>query len=58
MMKRQVVWTGSRKRSQVRLLRDMNFCWDPGIFTCGIELYKVTEIQFVSDRNKGKGGKG
>ena len=40
--KTQVVWTGSRKKSQVRFLRDMNFCWDPGIFT-------VLGIKFSTD---------
>ena len=30
--KAQIVWTGSRKHSKVRFLRDMNFCWNPGIF--------------------------
>ena len=38
----QVVWIGSRKKSQVRFLRDMNFCWDPGIFT-------VLGIKFSTD---------
>ena len=26
------VWIGSRRRCQIRFIRDMNFCWDPGIF--------------------------
>ena len=30
--KTQAVWIGSSKGSGVRFLRDMNFCWDPGIF--------------------------
>ena len=30
--KTQVVWIGCKKNSKVRFLRDMNFCWDPGIF--------------------------
>ena len=30
--KTQVLWIGSRKKCGVRFLRDMNFCWDPGIF--------------------------
>ena len=33
---------GSRKMLQVRFLRDMNFCWDPGIFT-------VLGIKFSTD---------
>lgn len=30
--KTQVVWIGNRKHSDARYMRDMNFCWDPGIF--------------------------
>ena len=30
--KPSVVWIGSRRKCQVTFLRDMNFCWDPGIF--------------------------
>ena len=30
--KTQIVWIGSRKHSKVRILRDMNVCWNPGIF--------------------------
>ena len=26
-----IVWIGSTKHSQIRCMRDMNFCWDPGI---------------------------
>ena len=40
--KTQVVWIGSKKNSNVRFLRDKNFCWDPGIF-------QVLEIKFCSD---------
>ena len=28
-----VTWIGSMKNSNIRFLRDKNFCWDPGIFT-------------------------
>ena len=27
------MWIGSKKKSKVHFLRDVNFCWDPGIFT-------------------------
>lgn len=30
--KTQVIWIGSRKNCQIRYMRDMNFCWDPGTF--------------------------
>ena len=30
--KTQVIWIGSMRNSQIRYLRDMNFCWDPGTF--------------------------
>ena len=33
---------GSKKNSKVRFLRDMNFCWDPGIF-------QVLGIKFSTD---------
>ena len=40
--KTQVIWIGSRKNSQVRFLRDMNFIWDPGVF-------KVLGFKFSTD---------
>ena len=36
------VWIGSRKNCGLRFSRDMNFCWDPGIF-------KVLGIKFCTD---------
>jgi hypothetical protein len=30
--KTQAIWMGNMKNSPIRYLRDMNFCWDPGIF--------------------------
>ena len=40
--KTQDVWIGSKKNSKVRFLRDMNFCWNPGIF-------QVLGIKFSTD---------
>ena len=37
-----IVWIGSKKHSQVRFMRDMNFCWDPGIF-------KILGVTFSTD---------
>lgn len=40
----QIVWIGSKKKSKVPFLRDMNFCWGLGIFlVLGIELSTDTE---------------
>jgi hypothetical protein len=43
--KTQIVWIGSRKNCKVRFMRDMNFCWDPGIF-------KVLGIKFSTDTER------
>ena len=40
--KTNVVWTGSRIKCQVRFLRDVNFCWDPGIL-------RVLGVKFSTD---------
>ena len=48
--KTQVVWIGSKKNSKVQYLRDMNFCWDPGIFqVLGIKFSTdTTQISLIS----------
>ena len=51
--KAQIVWTGSRKHSKVRFLRDMNFCWNPGIFTVLGDNFS-TDIQQISTINYDK----
>ena len=38
--KTKITWKGSMKNSQVRFLRDMNFCWDPG--TCKVSVIKFS----------------
>ena len=40
--KTNAVWIGSGRKYQIRFMRDMNFCWDPGIF-------KVLGIKFCID---------
>ena len=40
--KTNVIWIGSMKQSQIRYLRDENFCWNPGIF-------RILGIQFCMD---------
>ena len=48
--KTQDVWIGSKKNSKVRFLRDMNFCWNPGIFqVLGIKFSTdTTQISLIS----------
>ena len=43
--KTKAVWIGSRKICRLRFSRDMNFCWDPGIF-------KVLGIKFCTDTDR------
>ena len=50
--KTQVVWIGSKKHSDVRYMRDMNFCWDPGIFKVlgvnfSLETDQICSINFT-----------
>ena len=40
--KTQIVWIGSSKKSEIRYLKDRNFCWDPGIF-------KVLGVKFSTN---------
>ena len=42
------VWIGSRKNGGLRLSRDMNFCWDPGIFTV-LGITFCTDIDRISE---------
>ena len=52
--KTNVVWIGSRRKCQVRFLRDMNFCWDPGIvIVLGVKLSTDTK-QIVAINYKSK----
>ena len=49
--KTNVIWIGSMRNSDVRFLRDENFCWNPGIFRClGIkfctDLHRICEVNF------------
>ena len=43
--KTQVVWIGSKINCRVRFLRDMNFCWVPGMF-------KVLGIKCCTDTDR------
>ena len=43
--KTKAVWIGSRKNFRLRFSRDINFCWDPGIF-------KVLGIKFCTDTGR------
>jgi hypothetical protein len=48
--KTSVVWIGSMKNSNVRFMRDRNFCWDPGIFRyLGVKL--TTDLKRIVDIN-------
>ena len=49
--KTQVIWIGSEKNSDVRFLRDKNFCWDPGIFkylgiTFSTNINEITNLNY------------
>ena len=48
--KTNVVWIGSMKNSEVRYMRDENFCWNPGIFKVLGVLFS-TDIQRMVDIN-------
>ena len=55
--KTQVVWIGSRKNCNTRYLRDMNFCWDPGIFKVlgirfSVEVDQIVEINYQGKLNE------
>ena len=52
--KTMAVWIKSRKNCGVQFLRDINFCWNPGIFkVLGVKL--STNIRIISDIDyKGK----
>lgn len=48
--KTQVVWIGTKKNSQIRYMRDINFQWDPGIFrVLGIKF--STAVDNMSELN-------
>ena len=51
--KTQTVWTGSRMHSNVRLLRDMDVRWDPGIFRMFRDNFS-TDVQQICEINYGK----
>ena len=44
----------AEKKSQVRFLRDMNFCWDPGIFTVLGTKFSTDVKQITSINYEGK----
>ena len=44
--KTNVVRIGSRRKCQTSFTRDMNFCWDPGIFrVLGIKFYTDSQYE-------------
>ena len=45
---------GSKKNSKVRFLRDMNFCWDPGIFQVLFIKFSTDTTQISSINFEGK----
>ena len=46
-----IVWIGSKKLSQVRFMKDMNFVWDPGIFNKIVGITFSTDIEHISTLN-------
>jgi hypothetical protein len=48
--KTSVIWIGSMKNSNVRFLRDENFCWNPGIFKI-LGIVFSTDLETMVERN-------